>query len=306
MAAPFVHIIILNWNGFDDTSELLESLLKISYSNYSIVIVDNNSANDEADRLEKIYKGKAHIIKCKENLGFAGGNNVGIQYALEKEADYILLLNNDTKVSSDFLEILVRKYQTSEQAGIVAPRINYFEEQKKIWSDGGYISQLRGSGFAYSDKLETEVDSSDKTVTFVSGCCMLISKEVLQKIGSFDEKYFLYIEDTDLCQRTIKAGYKILVSHQSKIFHKVSSSTKNRNRALPLYYTTRNRLFFAKKHFKNFYYLTCTYLILSMIIKSTGWLMIGSFKNIFSVYNAFKDFFTGKMGDKNHKRFEQV
>lgn len=296
-----VSVIILNWNGLKDTLELLESLSEISYSNYSVIIVDNNSANDEAEKLEKIYNGKAHIIKCKENLGFAGGNNVGIQYALEKETDYILLLNNDTKVSPDFLEILISKYESTNKAGIVAPRINYFDEPKKIWSDGGYISRLRGSGFAYSDKMESEVDSSDKLVTFVSGCCMLISREVLQKVGLFDEKYFLYIEDTDLCQRTIKAGYKILVSPQAKIFHKVSSSTKNRNTALPLYYTTRNRLYFTKKYFNNSRYLTITYLIFTMIIKSAGWLMIGSFENIFSVYNAFKDFFTCKMGKKNIK-----
>ena len=155
---PKVNIVIVNWNGLEDTSELLKSLSKISYSNFFIVIVDNNSANDEAEKLEKSGQAKTHIIKCKENLGFAGGNNVGIKYSLEQKADYILLLNNDTRVNPDFLEILVNKYEsTDSQAGIVAPRINYYYEPKKIWSDGGNISRMRGSGFAYSDKLETKV-----------------------------------------------------------------------------------------------------------------------------------------------------
>ena len=258
MTQPLVHIIILNWNGLEDTSELLESLSKISYRNYTIVIVDNNSANDEAEKIENLCRGKAHLIKSKENLGFSGGNNVGIKYSLEKKADYILLLNNDTTVRPDFMEILADKSETSAKAGIVAPRINYYDDPKKIWSDGGKISRIRGSGFAYSDKLETEANRLDRSVTFVSGCCMLIKRDVFLKIGMFDENYFLYTEDTDLCFRTIKAGYKIYVVPKSKIFHKVNNSTSSNYPTLPLYYTTRNRLYFAKKNFKNTYFLTLT------------------------------------------------
>jgi len=306
MTQPLVHIIILNWNGLDDTSELLVSLSKISYSNYTIVIVDNNSTNDEAEKLENISKSKAHILRSEENLGFAGGNNVGIKYSLKRRADYILLLNNDTTVQPDFLEILVSKYEGEKQAGIVAPRINYYDEPQKIWTDGGKISRIRGSGFAYSNKFEKEVDSSDKSVTFVSGCCMLIKREVLLSVGLFDENYFLYIEDTDLCLRTIRAGYKIYVVPKTKIFHKVNSSTKKNYSSIPLYYATRNRLYFSKKNFKNSYYLTVAYLLLSMLIKSAGWLMIGRIEYITSVYSAFKDFFAGNIGKMNHKRFEKA
>ncbi|MDZ7626179.1 MAG: glycosyltransferase [Ignavibacteriaceae bacterium] len=156
----------------------MESLFKISYRNYNIIVVDNNSDQNGREKLRKNYSEKVHIIFCNENLGFAGGNNVGIKYSLEEKADCtILLLNNDTTVQPDFLEILVNKFETENQAGIIAPRINYYNEPKKIWSDGGYISKLRGSGFPYSDKLETEVGSPDKSVTFVYGCCMLIGGE---------------------------------------------------------------------------------------------------------------------------------
>lgn len=296
MKQPRVNIIIVNWNGIDDTSELLVSLSKISYSNYSIIIVDNGSVNDEVKKLENISKGKAQIIRCKENLGFAGGNNVGIKYSLEKKADYILLLNNDTTVKPDFLEILVSKYEGEKQAGIVAPRINYYDEPQRIWTDGGKISRIRGSGFAYSSKLEKEVDSSEKSVTFVSGCCMLIKSEVLLSVGLFDENYFLYTEDTDLCQRIINAGYKILVSPQSVIFHKVSSSTKNRNTALPLYYTTRNRLYFAKKHFHKTYIFTMIYIFSTMMLKSFVWLFQDKIINIKAVVMAFNNFLQNKMG----------
>jgi len=300
MDQPLVHIIVLNWNGLEDTSELLESLSKISYSNYLIVIVDNNSANDEAEKIENICEGKAHIIRCKENLGFAGGNNLGIKKALEDNTDYILLLNNDTTVNPDFLEILVNKFETENQAGIIAPRINYYDEPEKIWSEGGKVSRIRGSGFAYSDKLETEFKRVDRSVTFVSGCCMLIKSEVFLKIGLFDENYFLYTEDTDLCLRVIKAGYKIYITPQSKIFHKVNNSTKSSYSTLPLYYTTRNRLYFARKNFQKFHFLTVSYIFLAMILKSIKWLLSGKLENIAAVQKAFNDFFSGKMGKTEH------
>lgn len=303
---PRINIVTLNWNGFEDTSELLESLFRITYPNFRIIVIDNNSENDEAMKLENIYLGKARIIKNKKNLGFAGGNNVGIKYSLEEEADYILLINNDTVVNPDFLEILVSKMLTDERIGIVAPRINYYDEPQKIWSDGGRISSLRGSGFANSDKIETEVDCLDREVSFVSGCCMLIKCEVFLKIGLFDENYFLYLEDADLCLRAIRAGFKIYIVPTSKIFHKVNSSTKVNNSSLPLYYTTRNRLYFKRKNFINSFYITVSYLVISILIKSIVWFVIGKSNNITSVYNGFKDFFDGNMGKKNSKTTEHV
>jgi len=303
MNEPLVYIVTLNWNGFSDTYELIESLTKITYKNFKIIVVDNNSANDEAEKIENLCRGKAHLIKCKENLGFSGGNNVGIKYSLEKKADYILLLNNDTTVEPDFLEILLKTFETYSQAGIVAPRINYYNEPKKIWSEGGKVSWLRGSGFAYSDKLETEVNRIDRSVTFVSGCCMLIKSEVFSKIGLFDENYFLYTEDTDFCIRAVKAGYKIYLTPGSKIFHKVNMSTKGSYSTLPLYYTTRNRLYFAKKNFPKFYFITVTYIFLTMILKSIKWILTGKLKNIAAVQKAFYDFFFGKMGKTDHSFF---
>lgn len=300
MKQPLVCIITLNWNGFKDTSELLESLSKITYTNYKITVVDNNSSPGEVEKIESAYGDKLHVIRCKENLGFSGGNNVGIKYSLEEKVDYILLLNNDTTVQPDFLEILVDKFETENQAGIVAPRINYYDDPKKIWTEGGIISRLRGSGFAYSDKLEAEVDTTDKSVNFVSGCCMLVKPEVFIKVSLFDENYFLYTEDTDLCLRTIKAGYKIFVVPKSKIFHKVNRSTKSSCSTLPIYYTTRNRLYFAKKNFPKFYFITVSYIFLAMILKSIKWLLFGKLKNITAVQKAFYDFFLGKMGKTDH------
>ena len=132
---------------------------------------------------------------------------------------------------------------------------------------------------------------------------MLVRREVFEKVGTFDENYFLYVEDTDLCYRTNKAGFKIVVTPKSKIFHKVNNSTKNNHSLLPLYYTTRNRLYFAKKNFKKTFYLTLAYMSIVMIIKSIYWIIVRRGKNVKTVILAFKDFFDNKMGKIQDTKF---
>ena len=275
-------------------------MFKISYRNFNIIVVDNNSLPKDVNYLEKNYGSDIQLIRCNENLGFAGGNNAGIKISLQQNADFILIINNDTIVEPFFLEVLLRKFETADNAGIVAPQINYYYEPEKVWSAGGKISRIRGSGFALTDKLETEFERIDKSVSFVSGCCMLIKKEVFQNVGLFDENFFLYIEDTDFCYRVCNSGYKIFMTPDSKIFHKVGSSTKDSLATLPLYYSCRNRLYFAKKNFKNIYFFTALYVFVTMLMKSFVWIYKGEFKNITAVQIAIKDFFSGKMGKTNH------
>jgi GT2 family glycosyltransferase len=293
------NIIIINWNGYKDTEELLNSLSLISYKNCSITVVDNNSSGDDVEKLKKYFGNKIQIIQSKNNRGFAGGNNIGIKKALEEDTELVLLLNNDTIVEPDFLDKLVNDLNDDENIGIFAPRINYYYEIQKIWSEGGTISKIKASGFADSDKLETELDSKKKYVSFVSGCCMLIKREVFERIGLFDENYFLYLEDTDLCSRSKKAGYEIVVIPESKIYHKVGNSTKKNNPVIPLYYTTRNRLYFSKKNYPGLFFITVVYLALVMFIKSLKWFVTGKFNYIRSVKNAFSDFFAGRFGKNN-------
>lgn len=295
---PKIAVVILNWNGYADTSECIISLQKITYDNYRIIIVDNGSDAEEFNNLKNNFS-TITVLRSDINLGFTGGNNLGIKYSLEEKADFILLLNNDTIVEPNFLEPLLAVFKKEKVAGIVAPQINYFYEPQKIWSSGGKISQLRGSGFANSDRIENQIKPNDKSVSFVSGCCMLIKKELFEKVGLFDDKFFLYVEDADLCYRTKQAGYKIIVSHESKIYHKVSSSTKENLSLLPLYYVTRNRLYFANKSFPNLFILTLIYIVFSMIIKSFSWLLNKKSKNILIVLKAFDDFFNKNLGKSN-------
>lgn len=297
---PMVAIVIINWNGYEDTVECIISLQKIEYKNYEIVLVDNGSGNDEAIKLEQKFS-NIKIIRNRDNLGFSGGNNVGINYSLEQNAEFILLLNNDTIVEENFLNPLVEKFLFDKSLGIVAPQINYYSEPNRIWSAGGKISKIRGSGFAYTNKLESQSLRIDRKVDFVSGCCMLIKRNVFQDVGLFDERYFLYTEDTDFCFRARKAGFAIYITSASKIFHKVSNSTKENYFSLPIYYTTRNRLYFAKKNFSQYLPITFLYISITMLAKSIFWFMRRKETNINAVHKAFGDYLTGKMGMTNHK-----
>jgi hypothetical protein len=305
MDGSIIYTIILNRNGYQDSKECIQSLLQATYKNFIIVLVDNGSNTNEAELLENEFPA-IKAIRIEKNLGFSGGNNIGIKYSLEQNADYILLLNNDTTVERNFLEPLLEKMLQDKQVGIVAPQINYYSEPNRVWSAGGKIRKIRASGFADSDKLEPRLSKKDRGVDFVSGCCMLIRREVFEKVGTFDENYFLYVEDTDFCYRVIKAGYKICLTPKSKIYHKVNSSTKKNNSLLPLYYTTRNRLYFAKKNFKRTFYLTFIYMLIVMSIKSIYWFIVGNSKYVKAVIRAFKDLFDNKMGKIEQRGLEQI
>jgi len=259
MNNPKVSIIILNWNGLKDTIECLESLKKITYPNYEVIIVDNGSEGNDADVLEEKYRDYIKLIRNKENLGFAGGNNVGIRKVLkEGKSKYILLLNNDTVAERDFLYELVKYYD--ESTGICAPLIFNFYKLNEIWSSGGEFNILKG---IYSNSTR-EIKRNQRETSFISGCCWLVREEIFRKFGLLDEKYFLYSEDMDFCYHLKKASYKLKVIPSSVIFHKISRTVK-KDSPLLFYYFHRSKLIFLRKNYKGFKKLF--YLNLNIIIR---------------------------------------
>ncbi len=295
---PSVNVIILNWNGYSDTVELIESLFKISYDNFKIIVVDNNSEYDDVNLLTKNYGDKIHIITLKDNLGFTGGNNVGIQYALEAKADFILLLNNDTVVEPDFLNYLVYEMLEDNDVGMTVPKINYYDNPDLVWYAGGYISKIRSSGFTIGERDFSENHIENKYVTFATGCCLLIKSAIIKDINLLDENYFLYLEDVDYCMRCSMAGYKILLVAKSKIYHKVSISAKKENNLLPLYYVTRNRFYFLKKFYPRLFYLSFSIIILIFFVKCCFWFLQGERDKISVVKISIKDFILKRMGKR--------
>jgi GT2 family glycosyltransferase len=241
---PKVSIILVNWNNSGDTIECLESLEQLTYQNFEIIVVDNNSTDNSIKELENVNN--IHLIQNNNNLGFAGGNNVGIELALKGKSDYILLLNNDTVVDKEFLSVFVNKVAADINIGVIGGKIYYYNYPDKIWSAGGGITKVTKRTFQYGEnEKDKEKYNLEKEVAFLSGCCMLIKRDVFEKVGMLDEDYFMYYEDVDFCVRA-KQFFKIMYTPEAIIWHKVSATTEKSFRD---YYRIRNYLYLLKKRF---------------------------------------------------------
>jgi hypothetical protein len=257
MNYPKVSIIILNWNGLKDTIECLESLRKITYPNYDVIVVDNGSEGNDAQVLKERFGDYIHVIRNARNYGFAGGANIGMKYAMDNSRlDYVLLLNNDTVVDPIFLTEMVKVAQTDSLFGIVSAKIYFYDDPNRLQLVWGKINLLTGEP-VYTPrriadrfqrrKMDRGQYDSLKVVGLVSGCCFLIKRCVLENIGFLDEGYFFYGEDTDFCFRARKEGYKTVYTPAAKVWHKLGRSS-NKVTALSRYYVGRNRFRFMKKH----------------------------------------------------------
>ena len=249
MNKPFVYIIILNWNGLDDTLECLDSLSEINYPNYDIVVIDNGSMENQGDVIKKTFP-SVKLIKNEMNKGFVFANNQGIEIALKSGAEYILLLNNDTIVKHDFLDVLIEYAELNKDIGILSPKILYYDSDT-IWSMGGRINYLTGFSIMIGKRKQSEKHSSTIEPDFITGCAMLIKKGVIEKIGLLDPIYFAYYEDVDFSYRTKNAGYKIMVNPQSIVWHKKSASAgiKGSNKITPMqaYLWAKNGIIFGRR-----------------------------------------------------------
>lgn len=225
-STPRVSIIILNWNGLEDTIECLESLRKITYPNYEIIIVDNASTGKDVVVLKERYGDYIHIIANDKNYGFAEGNNIGIRYALAKQSDYVFMLNNDTIVDADFLAELVRVAEEDDKAGILGGKIYYYASPNRFQSVGGriywwlgYIEDISGQDDVGQFERVAERD-------YVYATAMLIKRQVIEKVGLLDSSLFFGMEDYDYCARAPKAGFKVLYVPGAKVWHKQGASRK--------------------------------------------------------------------------------
>lgn len=246
--APFIIIVILNWNGKEDTLECLASVKKLDYSNYEIVLVDNGSVDGSEDAISMQYP-DVTLLQTGENLGYAGGNNVGIRWALEQGADYVLVLNNDTIVDTQLLDHLVPAGVYDKNIGLFGPTNFYYNEPTKIWAIGAIAKEPPRIGY----KIIGDGDHEDKWKTAIQfdalvGSAMLIHRKVFETIGLFDEKFFLCWEEYDFCTRASEAGYKCHFIPEAKIWHKVGSSLGVEETPMRIYFNERNRLLWAKKH----------------------------------------------------------
>lgn len=265
-----ISIVILNWNGKEDTIECLKSVQKCQIPSIrqaqdkkfkcQIIVVDNGSTDGSITAIKKKFP-KVEVVEIGRNLGFAGGNNVGVKKAIEDGADFVLVLNNDTTADENLLVHFIEALDNNKDVGILSPMI-YFsqgyeyhkeryskaEQGKVIWYAGGVIDWDNVLAANYGvDDTDIGQYENEREIDFATGACMFIRREVLEKFGMFNEKYYLYLEDADFSQRVKNAGYKVIFVPQAKVWHKVSQSS-GIGSSLNDYYITRNRLLFGLKY----------------------------------------------------------
>jgi len=244
---PLVYIIILTWNQWDMTLECLTSILQVTYPNYKVVVVDNGSTDGTVESIKKHFP-QVEVIVNSSNLGFAAGSNVGIKYALDKKADYVLLLNNDTLVAPDCIDNLVVQAYTLPDAGILTPKIVYAGKNAQIWSAGSRCHPLTLDAMSVSQCRSHKLqDCEPRLVDYIFGTAMLIRREVVERIGLFDESFFMYYEDMDFCLRARAAGYKLYYVPTAIVQHYVAASTRN---LIPVryYHKAYSSVLFFRKH----------------------------------------------------------
>ncbi|NIV38348.1 MAG: glycosyltransferase [Anaerolineae bacterium] len=243
---PPVMIVVLNWNGRADTLACLGSLARLDYLAHGVVVVDNGSTDDSVAAVRASYP-QVTLIETGENLGYVGGNNVGLEHARAMRADYALLLNNDTEVAPDFLRLLVEAAEANPATGIVGPTIYYFDRPDVIWSAGGAIDWGRGrtSMIGLDEVDQGQFGHTVRPVDFVTGCALLIKMSVVEQVGMLDPRFFAYYEEAEWCVRASQAGFKILHVPQAKIWHKISPDAREASPQVH-YYMTRNRLLLLK------------------------------------------------------------
>ncbi|MDD4938332.1 MAG: glycosyltransferase family 2 protein [Candidatus Shapirobacteria bacterium] len=261
-----VAVIILNWKQAQLTVNTVDSVLKVKKNpkfKYQIILVDNGSPDNSLEIFQKKYsKNKLiTILNSGSNLGFSGGNNFGINFALKNNFDFLMLLNNDVLVDPSFIENLFAEINNYD---IVGPKIyfapgfefHYNRYQKKdrgkvIWSVGGKIdwNNIYGSNIGIDEVDFGQFDQINEKVDFISGCCLMATNKVFKKLKGLDENYFMYFEDADFCYRAKLLGFKMAYIPKSKIWHINSGSTKGPG-DLQNYFITRNRLYFAFKYAK--------------------------------------------------------
>lgn len=281
-------IILVNYNGLNDTIECIRSLAHSSVP-AQIIVVDNCSKMDEAAIIAQMFL-DVKTIRLNKNLGFAGGNNVGIQWALDNDFEYIVLLNNDTIVQNDFLEKLLSE---ADEETIAVPYMYYHAIPNELWYGGGRVNKWTGNvQHVYKPRKSGE----PFTCSFVTGCCFLAHCSIWQKIGLLADSFFMYHEDTDFSIRLMQHGVKIKVVPSAKIFHKVGKSSGGYESSFCIYYNTRNRLHIISTY-KSFFYMTAKpFTLLSRLVRMVS-LIIRRKKEWRAYYKGICDACDNVMGE---------
>ena len=256
--ATGVGVVLVNWNGAEDTIPCIRSLLAGSAKPDRVVVVDNASSDGSAGLIERAFPG-VELIRNGENAGFTGANNIGIGRLLSSGCDYVWVLNNDTTVHEDCLRTLKGHMEAHSEVSACSGKILYDEPARMIWYAGAtynpWTMRPRHRGGGEEDNARYD---AVENVPFLSGCCMFVRREAFERVGLFDDHFFAYGEDSDWCLRASREHMRLHYVPQAVIRHKVSASFRKKNlhshggttSPLAIYATSRNRLYIIRKHRK--------------------------------------------------------
>jgi GT2 family glycosyltransferase len=253
MEQPKVIIIILNWNRAQDTIECIDSIKKLLYENYEIIVIDNHS-NDSSPGLISERYADVTLINNSRNLGFAGGNNLGIKCAAEKGYDYLWFINNDLIVDEESLGALIGMASKVKRLGMISPVIYYHDWPTEIQFCGSYVDWDQGK-IVYPPRKTLDIDGrfSEGKDVCLWGTALLVKKELIETIGGLKDSFFAYWEDTEYSLRAIKAGFKNRVCESAKVYHKgvPPEVSPVRENDYYFYYMTRNKYLVDREYFEN-------------------------------------------------------
>lgn len=245
---PSVAVIVLNWNGGSDTLACLESLGKLDYPNARVMVVDNGSTDDSVEAIRRRHP-DIRLMENGANLGFAGGNNPGIQAALDEGYEYVLLLNNDTVVDSALVTAFVEAAQAHPRAGVFGAKILCLSEPQRLWHAGGYWNDdwlnfvTHGAGEIDQGQFDTP-----RQVDWVVGCAFFVRASVFRELGLLAPAFFLNFEEIDFCSRARRHGYACQYVPRARLWHRVSASMGGETSPMRVYFNTRNRLLWARRN----------------------------------------------------------
>lgn len=245
---PCITIIVLNWNGLVDTLSCLESLYPVANANTKVLVVDNGSTDGSVPAIQAAHP-DVEVVETGCNLGYAGGNNVGIERAVANGADYVLVLNNDTTCAPDLIDRLLEAAERHPYAGMFCPRILYMHDPQRVWfDDARWSSRDLNFKFPGKDRLVSDLGTGDHEADFACGAALFVRAEVIRQIGVFDARYFLVWEESDWCYRARQNGWASVVVPSAKVWHRVGASFGSEASPLRTYFSSRNKLVWLFRH----------------------------------------------------------
>lgn len=252
---PSIYAVSLNWNGFSLMVPCIDSLKKSTIPFTQIIVLDQASPDGSGEKLQQFYENdnQVHIVRNEKNYGFAAGINIGIKKALDMGVEMVFIVNNDTIVDKDCIQHLYKVLLSDPLAGAAGPAIMYYSNPEKIWQAGGFFNKLKmGTSVPAKGKMLSEISNSISSVGYLTGCALLFPSKTFDKVGFFDQCYFLYSDDVDYCLRIKSAGMNMYFVPDAKVWHKIEDIAIDRTTPLVLYHLARSSVIMLRKNFSGF------------------------------------------------------